>query len=326
MMKSRIMRYATSMLAAAVCLSTVNVYAEPDYPTKPVRLLVPFAPGGGADLIARLVAPRLSDRFGQTVVVDNRPTAAGTLAAELAARATPDGHTLLVPTSNHAANPSLYKINYDTINDFAPITQAVISPLVLVVHPSLPVNTVPEFIAYAKANPDKLNYGAAGAGGPPHLAGELLKMMAGIKMTPIVYKGIGPAVIATLGNEVQSTFVNIFVIQPHVRGGRLRALGITGTKRSESAPDWPTIAESGLPGYEASIWFGFLAPAKTPKAVIARLHREITAILQMPEARQAIVAQGGDPVASTPEAFDRVIRDDVERIAKLVKTAGIRAD
>ena len=295
-MKSRIMRYATSMLAAAVSLSTVNVYAEPDYPTKPVRLLVPFAPGGGADLIARLVAPRLSDRFGQPVVVDNRPTAAGTLAAELAARATPDGHTLLVPTSNHVANPSL------------------------------PVNTVPEFIAYAKANPDKLNYGAAGAGGPPHLAGELLKMMAGIKMTPIVYKGIGPAVIATLGNEVQSTFVNIFVIQPHVRGGRLRALGITGTKRSESAPDWPTIAESGLPGYEASIWFGFLAPAKTPKAVIARLHREITAILQMPEARQAIVAQGGDPVASTPEAFGRVIRDDVERIAKLVKTAGIRAD
>ncbi len=325
-MKSEFMRCATVLLAGAICASTAGFAAEQPYPSKPVRLLVPFAPGGGADLIARLVAPRLSERFAQPVVVDNRPTAAGTLAAELAARATPDGHTLLVPTSNHVANPALYKISYDTINDFAPITQAVVSPLVMVVHPSLPVNNVPEFIAYAKANPDKLNYGAAGAGGPPHLAGEMLKMMTGIKMTPIVYKGIGPAVIATLGNEVQLTFVNIFVIQPHVRGGRLRALGITGAKRSEAAPDWPTIAEAGLPGYEASIWFGFLAPAKTPKAVISRLHREITSILQSPEARQTIVSQGGDPVASTPEVFDKVIREDVARIAKLVKTAGIRVE
>ena len=324
-MKSQTMRIVL-LLAGALCVSTASLAADQPYPTKPIRVLVPFAPGGGADLIARLVAPRLSERFGQPVVVDNRPTASGTLATELAARATPDGHTLLVPTSNHIANPSLFKLNFDTINDFAPITLAVISPLVLVVHPSLPVNTVQEFIAYAKSNPDKLNYGAAGAGGPPHLAGELLKSMAGIRMTPIMYKGIGPAVIAALGNEVQATFVNIFVIQPHVRGGRLRALGITGLKRSDAAPDWPTIAEAGLPGYEASIWFGFLAPAKTPKPVIARLHQEITSILKLPEARQTIVAQGGDPVASTPAEFDRVIREDIERIAKLVKTAGIRAD
>ncbi len=325
-MRSQTIRRMAFLLTGAVCASTASLAADQAYPTKPIRLLVPFAPGGGADLIARLVAPRLSERLGQPVVVDNRPTAAGTLAAELAARATPDGHTLLVPTSNHVANPSLYKLSYDTINDFAPITLAVVSPLVMVAHPSLPVNNVQEFIAYAKANPDKLNYGAAGAGGPPHLAGELLKSMAGIKMTPIVYKGIGPAVIAALGNEVQVTFVNIFVIQPHVRAGRLRALGITGLKRSAAAPDWPTIAESGLPGYEASIWFGFLAPAKTPKPIIARLHREITSILKLPEARQTIVAQGGDPVASTPAEFDRIIRADVERIAKLVKTAGIRAD
>jgi tripartite-type tricarboxylate transporter receptor subunit TctC len=325
-MNAQTIRRMAFVLAGAVCAPAASLAAEQAYPTKPIRLLVPFAPGGGADLIARLVAPRLSERFAQPVVVDNRPTASGTLATELAARATPDGHTLLVPTSNHIANPSLYKLSYDTINDFTPITLAVVSPLVMVVHPSLPVNTVQEFIAYAKANPDKLNYGAAGAGGPPHLAGELLKSMAGIKMTPIMYKGIGPAVIAALGNEVQVTFVNIFVIQPHVRGGRLRALGITGLKRSQAAPDWPTIAESGLPGYEASIWFGFLAPAKTPKPIIARLHREITSILQLPEAQQTIVAQGGDPVASTPGEFDRVIRDDIERIAKLVKTAGIRAD
>jgi len=195
------MRQFALLLWGAVCAVTASLAAEQAYPTKPIRVLVPFAPGGGADLIARLVAPRLSERLGQPVVVDNRPTASGTLATELAARATPDGHTLLVPTSNHIANPSLYKLNYDTINDFAPITLAVISPLVLVVHPSLPVNTVQEFIAHAKSNPDKLNYGAAGAGGPPHLAGELLKSMAGIRMTPIMYKGIGPAVIAALGNE-----------------------------------------------------------------------------------------------------------------------------
>ena len=325
-MKRLTIRRIVLLLAGAVCAPVAAFAAEQAYPTKPIRVIVPFAPGGGADLIARLVAPRLSERFGQTVVVDNRPTAAGTLAAELVARATPDGHTLLVPTSNHVANPALFKLNYDTINDFSSITLAVISPLVLVVHPSLPVNTVQEFIAYAKSNPVKLNYGTAGAGGPPHLAGELLKSMAGIRMTAIVYKGIGPAVIAALGNEVQSTFVNIFVVQPHVRAGRLRALGITGLKRSDAAPDWPTIAESGLPGYEASIWFGFLAPAKTPKPAIARLHQEITSILRLPEARQTIVAQGGDPVASTPAEFDRIIREDIARIAKLVKTAGIRAD
>ncbi len=166
-MRSQFMRQMALLLAGAACASTAGLAAEQAYPTKPIRLLVPFAPGGGADLIARLVAPRLSERFGQSVVVDNRPTAAGTLAAELTARATPDGHTLFVPTSNHVANPSLFKLSYDTINDFAPITLAVISPLVLVVHPSLPVNTVQEFIAYAKSNPDKLNYGTAGAGGPP---------------------------------------------------------------------------------------------------------------------------------------------------------------
>jgi tripartite-type tricarboxylate transporter receptor subunit TctC len=325
-MRSQTVRWIVSLSGVAVCALTAGLAAGQAYPTKPIRMLVPFAPGGGADLVARLVAPRLSERLAQPVVVDNRPTAGGMLAAELAARAAPDGHTLLVPTSNHAANPSLYKITYDTVNDFAPITLAVVSPLVMVVHPSLPVNNLQEFIAYAKANPAKLNYGAAGAGGPPHLAGELLKTMAGIQMTPIMYKGIAPAVTAVLGNEIQVTFVNIFVIQPHVRAGRLRALGITGLKRSQAAPDWPTIAESGLSGYEASIWFGFLAPAKTPKPVIARLHREITSILKLPEIRQTIIAQGGDPVASTPGEFDRIIRDDIERIARLVKTAGIRAD
>ncbi len=315
-------------VVSTYCCSTAASAAAPDtaYPSRPIRMVVPFAPGGGVDFIARLVAPRLSERITQSIVVDNRPSAGGILAAELVARATPDGHTLLVPTDNHVANPSLYKLSYDTINDFAPITLAVVSPLIMVVHPSLPVNTVQELIAYAKANPAKLNYGSSGAGAPGHLAVEQLKMMTGIQMTHIAYKGIGPAVFATLGNETQVTLANIFVIQPHVRAGRLRALGVTGLKRSQSAPDWPTIAESGLPGYEAGVWYGFMAPAKTPEPIIARLHREITSILQVPEVRQTITSQGGDAVASTPGEFGRVIRNDVERIRKLVKAAGIRAD
>jgi tripartite-type tricarboxylate transporter receptor subunit TctC len=301
--------------------------ADGEYPSKAIRMLVPFAPGGGADLIARIVGPRLSERLGQSVIVDNRPAASGVLAAEMAAHAAPDGYTLFVPTSNHAANSSFMpKLPYDTISDFAPITLAVVSPLVMVVHPSLPAGNLQEFIAYAKANPNKLNYGSTGAGGPPHLAGELLKYMAKIQMTHIVYKGISLVVTATLGNEIQVTFPNIFVAQPHVRSGRLRALAITSPKRSQAASDWPTFAEAGLPGYEASIWYGFMAPAKTPKPVIARLHREITSILQMPEVRQTIVSQGGDAVGSTPEEFGKLLREDVARIAALVKSAGLRAE
>jgi len=318
-------KIATAFL---VCCTAAGAYAaDPQYPVKPIRMLVPFAPGGGADLIARIVAPRLSERFGQSIIVDNRPAAGGIVAAEMAARSTPDGYTLFVPTSNHAANPSFVpKLGYDTLKDFAPITLAVMSPLVMVAHPSLPVTNVQEFIAYAKANPTKLNYGSTGAGGPPHLAGELMKYMAKIQMTHIVYKGVSLAMTAVLSNEIQVTYANIFISQPHVRAGRLRALGITSLKRSQAAPDWPTIAESGLPGYEASIWFGFIAPARTPRPIVARLHKEITAIVLLPDVRQNIISQGGDPVASTPEAFDKVVRDDVARIAGLVKNAGLRGD
>lgn len=316
-----------SAFACCCGVATVMAAADNGYPTKSIRMLVPFAPGGGADLTARIVGPRLSERLGQTVVVDNRPAAGGVLAAEMVARATSDGYTLFVPTSNHVANPSfIANLSYDTINDFAPITLAVVSPLVMVVHPSLPARNVQELIAYAKVNPDKLNYGSTGAGGPPHLAGELLKAMAKIQMAHIVYKGVALAITATLGNEIQVTFGNIFISQPHVRAGRLRALGITSLKRSQAAPDWPTIAESGLPGYEASIWFGFMAPAKTPKPVIARLHREITAILRIPEVRQTIISQGGDAVGSTPGEFDKIVRADVARIAALVKSAGLKAE
>jgi len=301
--------------------------AADDFPTKPIRMLVPFAPGGGADIIARMIAPRLTERTGQSVIVDNRPAASGIVAAEMAARATPDGHTLMVATSNHVANPAFMdKLPYDTLNDFAPVTLAVISPLVVTIHPSLPANNLQEFINYARANPGKLNYGSTGAGSPPYLAAELLNHMAKIKITHIVYKGISLVVTANLANEIQLSTPNLFTGLPHVRGGKLRALGITSAKRSAVAPDWPTISEAGLPGYEASIWYGFLAPAKTPQPVIAKLNREITSILQSPDVRQIIVSQGGEPVGSTPAEFGKLLRDDVARIATLVKTAGLRAE
>ncbi len=314
-------------LFVALLGASFPCFAADSFPSKPIRLLVPFTPGGGADLVARLIAPQLTERTGQSVIVDNRPAAGGILAAEMAANATPDGHTLFVATSNFSANSSFVaKLPYDTLNDFAPVTQAVISPLVLVIHPSLPPKNLQELISYAKANPGKLNYGSSGNGSPPYMAAEILNYMAKIKITHIVYKGISQALTANLGNEIQVLFPNIFIAQPHIRGNRLRALGITSTQRSQAAPDWPTIAEAGLPGYEASIWYGFLVPAKTPRAVVARLNKEITGILQSPEIRQTIVSQGGTPVGNTPEEFGKLLRDDVARIAALVKSAGLRAD
>ena len=319
-------KFALSIVFALTSLS-VSCIAADEFPSKPIRMLVPFAPGGGADIVARMLGPRLTERLGQSVIVDNRPAAAGIVAAEMAARATPDGHTLFVATSNHVANPAFMdKLPYDTLNDFAPVTLAVISPLVVTIHPSLPANNLQEFINYAKANPGKLNYGSTGAGGPPHLAVELLNYMAKIKITHIVYKGISLVVTANLSNEIQVSTPNLFTGLPHVRGGKLRALGITSAKRSAVAPDWPTIAEAGLPGYEASIWYGFLAPAKTPTAAITKLNREITGILQSPEVKQTIVSQGGEAVGSTPAEFGKLLRDDVARIAALVKTAGLRAE
>ncbi len=294
------------------------------YPTKPIRLILPFAPGGGADLTGRLVAPGLTERLGQPVVMDNRPASAGIVGAEIAARAAPDGYTLLIATSSFAANPSIYKkLPYDVVKDFAPITLAVNSPLVVVVHPSVPAKTMQELIAYARANPNKLNYGSSGSGGAPHIAGEMLKSMARIEMVHITYKGIGPALTALLGNEVQLTFSNLFVAQPHISSGRMRALAITSAERSKAKPEWPTVAESGLPDYQTGLWFGFMAPAATPNPIVRRLHKELVSILTQPEMLNNIRSQGGDVVASTPEAFAGILRDDIVRYGKIIRAAGI---
>jgi len=302
------------------------VFAQ-QYPSKPIRFLVPFAPGGGADLMARIVTARMADKLGQPMVVDNRPAASGILATELTARAAPDGYTVLACTSNHAGYPHMYKkLPFDISKDFEYVTQATISPLVLVVHPTVPAKSMQEFIAYARNNPGKMNYGSSGPGGPPHIAGEMLKSMAKINLTHIVYKGVAPALTAALSNEVQMTFTNLFSGQPHIKGGRLRVLAITSAKRLQAAPEWPTIAESGVPGYEASIWYGFLLPAKTPKPIIDTLHREITAVLKLPDVSQTFISQGGEVIASTPAEFQKAFLNDVERLGRVIRDAGIKAE
>ncbi len=311
-------------LAVAPAVYAQNTAA---YPARPIRMLVPFAPGGGADLMARILTPRLMDRFGQTVVVDNRPAASGVVATELTARAAPDGYTVLVCTSNHAGYPWMFKsLPFDIRKDFEFVTQATMSPLVLVVHPSVPAKSMQEFIQYARNNPGKMNYGSSGPGGPPHIAGEMLKSMAKINLTHIVYKGVAPALTALLGNEVQMSFTNLFSGQPHIQGGRLRVLAVTSDKRLPTAPDWPTVSESGVPGYEASIWYGMLLPAKTPKPIIDVLHREITGILKQPDVSKTFVTQGGLVIANTPEEFRRVFLSDVERLGKVIQAAGIKPE
>ena len=298
-----------------------------EYPSKPIRILVPFSPGGGADLMARVITPRLMDRVGQTVVVDNRPAASGIVATELTARAAPDGYTALVCTSNHAGYPWMFKsLPFDIRKDFEFVTQATLSPLVLVVHPSVPAKSMQDFISYARANPGKMNYGSSGPGGPPHIAGEMLKSMAKIDVAHIVYKGVAPALTALIGNEVQMSFTNLFSGEPHIKGGRLRVLAVTSAQRLPVAPDWPTVAESGVPGYEASIWYGILLPAKTPTPIIVKLHREITSILKQPDVTKTFVTQGGLVIANTPDEFRRVFMNDVDRLGKIIQAAGIKPE
>jgi len=313
--------------AVLLLACTLSAFAQAGYPDRPIRVIVPFAPGGGSDLVARYLGPRLSDRLGQPVVIDNRPAASGILGSEIVAHATPDGHTLLLVFSTHAQSAKLFrKLPYDPIKDFAPITEVIATPLVMLVHPSVPAKTVQEFIAYAKSNPGKLNYGSSGPGSSPHLAAALLESMAGIRTTHVPYKGVAQYITAELGGEVQFSFANMFSTMPHWKSGRLRLIATAGAKRSETIPDVPTIAESGLPGYEALIWYGYMAPAKTPKAIVERLHREITGIVNTPEVRQFFVSQGNDVVAGTPAQFAKVIKDDADKWGAIGKRIGVTLD
>lgn len=320
-------RRARALCAAAALGCALPAAAQTDFPAKPIRVIVPLAPGGGNDLVARMVGSRLQERLGQAIVVDNRPGVGGVVGTEIASRATPDGYTLLVANNSHPAMGALYpKLSFDPVRDFAPVTLAAISPLVVAVHPSVPFKTFGEFLAWTRAHPGRVHYGTSGVGSPPHLAGELIAAQAKIDLTPVPFKGIAPALTAVLGNEIQMTFANLPVSMPHVHAGRLRALAITSAKRSEALPDLPTVAESGLPGFEASIWFGFLAPAGTPRAILERLNREIVAVLRLPEVRQQLVAQGVETVASSIDEFAAIMKNDAARLGKLIRERGIKAD
>jgi tripartite-type tricarboxylate transporter receptor subunit TctC len=301
--------------------------APADYPNRPIRVIVPLAPGGGSDYTARYIGQRLADRLKQPVVVDNRPAASGIVGTELVANAIPDGYTLLLAYSTHAQSAQLFsRLPYDPIKDFAPVTEVIATPLTLLLNPTVPAKTVQEFIAYAKANPGKLNYGSSGPGSSPHLAAELFDSMAGIKMTHIPYKGVALYVTAQIGGEIQFSFSNMFTTMPHWKSGRLKLIATGGPKRMEAMPELPTIAESGLPGFEAMTWYGYMAPAKTPRAIVDKLQKEIAAIVQIPEVRQTFVSQGNEPLANTPAEFARIIKADANKWGAIGKKLGVKLD
>lgn len=301
--------------------------AQPSYPAKPIRIISPFAAGGGNDAFLRTLAPRLTENLKQPIVIDTRAGANGIVGTELAARAAPDGYTLILIPSNHTVNASLHKkLPYDVIRDFTPISLAGSSPLVVAVHPSLPVKNIKELIAFAKARPNQLTYGSAGVGSSGHLAGALFESMTGIATTHVPYKGMSIAVTDLIGGQISLTFGTSLSVIPQVRNGRLRALAITSAGRSPALPDIPTVAESGVRGYEASLWYGFVGPAKIPADIVRRLNTEIAAVLALAEIRERLASQGVDARSTTPEEFARLLVTDLERWAAVLKRVGIRPE
>lgn len=297
-----------------------------DYPQRPIRLIVPFAPGGGLEITARSIGQKLTEKRGQAIVIDNRPGAATIVGSEIASKASPDGYTLLMITTTFAINPSLYgKLPYDPNRDFAPVTQITSVPNILVVNPAIAAHTVRELIALAKAKPGQLNYASAGSGTSPHLAAELFKTMAGIEMTHIPYKGIPPAVTDVIAGRVTMLMTTTISAAPHVKSGRLRALAITSPRRLAAMPDVPAIGET-VPGYEADAFQGMVAPAGVPKEIVRQLADDIAAIVKLPEIRERITADGAEPIGSTPEAFAAFLKKEMLKWGKVVKESGARPD
>lgn len=313
--------------ALAGTCPAASTYAQ-TYPAKAVRFVVPFAPGGGSDLVARTVAMKLTEALGQPVVIDNRAGAAGSIGADIAAKSPPDGHTLLLGSNGPLAiNPSLYaKLPYDAARDFAPVSLVTVMPFVLVVHPTLPVKSVKELIALAKARPGQLNYGSPGNGSTTHLANELLKSMTGMQIAHVPYKGVAPAATDLISGNIQMMSGDLSTLMPHVRSGRMRPLAVTSSRRSALLPDMPTVAEAGVPGYEAIGWFGVLVPAGTPAAIVERLNSAMLKGLAAPDARQRLSAFGGDVAVGTPEQFAAHIRTEAAKWEKLIKAIGLKAD
>jgi tripartite-type tricarboxylate transporter receptor subunit TctC len=310
--------------AAAAPISSAT---HPPYPTKPIRLIVPFATGSTTDTLARIVGQKLSEAWGQQVVADNRAGAGGNIGTDMVAKAAADGYTLLMAAGSHAINPSLYsKLPYDPVRDFAPITLVGSAPQLLISGTGLAASSVRELIALAAARPGQLRYGSGGNGSPSHLAMELLKSMARIDLTHVPYKGGDPVLNALLSGEVHLYFGNIRAMMPHVKAGRLKALAVTSLHRSPAAPEVPAVAESGLPGYSMLAWWGMLAPAATPKTIVTLLHRETARRLHEPALRDRLAAAGIDTVGSSPEEFGSFIRQEIATWAKVVKSSGMRID
>ena len=312
-----------AVLALCGCSSA---FAQ-SYPMKPIRMIVAYPPGGGTDIVGRMMAQKLSENLAQTVVIDNRGGAAGSIGSEIVTKSAPDGYTILMGNvAPNAINVSLYaKLGYDPVRDFEPVSLVASTPNILVVHPTLAVKTVSDLIALAKAKPGTLNYPSAGLGSSSHLAGELLDSIAGVKMVHIPYKGGGPALTDLLGGQMQLMFATMPAAMPHVRSGKLRAVAVTSAKRSQAMPELPTIGET-LKGYEASTWYGVLAPARTPRPIVTKLHGEIVKILGVAETRDKLLLQGFEPVGGTPAEFGAYIKSEIEKWGKVVKAAGIRAE
>ena len=320
------MRVAALLSFAVLSLTAITSYGQ-DYPDKPVRLLIGFPPGGGADIVARAFAPKLGNELGQQIIIENRGGAGGNIAFETLATLPPDGYSLMLTTPTIAINPSLYpRVQYDALRDFAPVALVASTVYILVVHPSVPVKSVKELVALAKAKPGELNYSSGGNGAAAHLAGELFKSMTGTNIVHVPFKGIAPALVAVLSGEAQLTFGSQPSTLPHVKSGRLRALAVTSAKRSPFTPDIPSMSEAGVPGYETTAWYGIIAPSKTPRSIIAKLNSAITRALQNPDVRADLAKLSFEILSGTPEDFGKLMRQESTKWAKVIKEAGMRVD
>ena len=313
--------------AAPLLAQSPSTGSAQTYPTRPVRIIVPFAPGGGTDLIARALAQKLSEAWGQPVLIDNRAGGGTVIGSDMVAKSMADGHTLLLTANPHTTNPALHpKLPYDTVRDFAGITQIAASPLILTVHPSLPARSVRELIALAKQQPGQLSYGTSGNGGPQHLAGEMFKSMAGIAMVHVPYRGGAPAIADLLAGQTQLMFGSTFTVIPQNNAGRLRALAVTSAQRSAALPNLPTVAEAALPGYAMTTWYGLFATAATPRPLIIKIHADVARALKLPDVVERLTRDGSEPVASEPAAFDAHVRAEIENARRIVKASGMRLD
>jgi tripartite-type tricarboxylate transporter receptor subunit TctC len=325
-MGKKMMRCAYAISAALVCIA--GLAQAQNYPTKPIRLIAPFPPGGSTDVLARLIAQKLNEAWGQQVIVENRGGAGGTIGVELAARAAPDGYTIVMGhIGTFGANPTLYpKLPYDAIRDFAPITLLAMVPNALVVHPALPARTVKDIIATARAKPGQLLYGSGGNGSAAHLTMAYFELMAKIKLTHVPYKGTGPAIVDLIAGQTSMMFTGMAALTPHIKSARLRPVAVGTAKRLAVLPDIPTVAESGVPGFEATQWYGILAPAATPRDIVLKLNAEMVKALRQPEVRERLAADATVPVGDTPEEFAAHIKTEIARWAPVVKASGARPE